>query len=242
MVQLFLRLLDSSSQVLDVPECCSVDELRQVVEDRCQVPAEALSLVHAGRLLQDGQPLHRYGVARDSTIHVLLRLRGGKGGFGALLRGMGREGKKTDNFDACRDLSGRRIREATTAQKLQEWQAQAKERELEKVAEKHIKALAKAAKAEQARKVDVEQVAEEHREAAARVQESVQSALTVGLAAGGSGKADGANKRKAAQEPAGGRGSSAAGPADATGAKRSRMLPLYGDGENSDSSAESDKE
>jgi hypothetical protein len=34
-------------------------------------------------------------------------LRGGKGGFGSLLRASGRVAKTT-NFDACRDLSGRR--------------------------------------------------------------------------------------------------------------------------------------
>ena len=35
----------------------------------------------------------------------MLRLRGGKGGFGSLLRGAGKQ-KLTDNFDACRDLQG----------------------------------------------------------------------------------------------------------------------------------------
>ena len=37
-------------------------------------------------------------------MSLVLRLRGGKGGFGALLRGLGRDGSKTTNNDAMRDL------------------------------------------------------------------------------------------------------------------------------------------
>jgi len=79
-------------------------------------------------------------------VHVLLRLCGGKGGFGALLRGQGRDGKITDNFDACRDLSGRRIRHVEAEKKLKEWEKDSKERELEKLAMKHMKEMAKQAK------------------------------------------------------------------------------------------------
>ncbi len=63
---------------------------------------------------------------------------------GALLGAAGRAAL-TDNFDACRDLSGRRLRHVNAEQKLAEWAAQAKERELEKVGLKHIRAQEKAA-------------------------------------------------------------------------------------------------
>jgi hypothetical protein len=77
-----------------------------------------------------------------------MRLCGGKGGFGALLRGQGRDGKITDNFDAMRDLSGRRIRHVEAEKKLQEWKQDAKERELEVIAMRHMKEMAKQAKAD----------------------------------------------------------------------------------------------
>jgi hypothetical protein len=61
--------------------------------------------------------------------------------------GVGAAGRSalTDNFDACRDLSGRRLRHVNAEQKLAEWAAGAKERELEKVGLKHIRAQEKAA-------------------------------------------------------------------------------------------------
>jgi hypothetical protein len=45
-------------------------------------------------------------VGRGSTLQLALRLLGGKGGFGSLLRGAGKH-KLVDNFDACRDLQAR---------------------------------------------------------------------------------------------------------------------------------------
>ena len=43
-----------------------------------------------------------------------------------MLRGAGRAAL-TDNFDACRDLSGKRLRHANAEQKLREWAKQSKE-------------------------------------------------------------------------------------------------------------------
>ena len=36
---------------------------------------------------------------------------GGKGGFGSMLRAIGAQIEKTTNHEACRDLSGRRMRD-----------------------------------------------------------------------------------------------------------------------------------
>lgn len=46
-------------------------------------------------------------------------------------------------FVYYRDLHGRRIRQVEAEKKLKEWAAQAKERELEKVAQQHIRDLAR---------------------------------------------------------------------------------------------------
>ena len=48
-------------------------------------------------------------------------LRGGKGGFGKLLKSQKNIGKKTDNFDSCRDLQGRRLRNANQEEKLRKF-------------------------------------------------------------------------------------------------------------------------
>ena len=73
--------------------------------------------MYGGKQLADARPLSEYGIGRDSTLHLALRLAGGKGGFGALLRS-GARGSRTENFDACRDLSGRRLRHVNADKQL----------------------------------------------------------------------------------------------------------------------------
>lgn len=72
--------------------------------------------------LESGKPV---------MVRVLYRLLGGKGGFGALLRKQANKGKKTTNFDAMRDLTGRRLRHSTAVDRIKEWmEKQNKEDEL----------------------------------------------------------------------------------------------------------------
>ncbi|KAL1561918.1 replication stress response regulator SDE2-like [Salvia divinorum] len=79
------------------------------------------------------------------VVNLLLRLMGGKGGFGSLLRGAATKAgqKKTNNFDACRDMSGRRLRHVNAEKRLEEWRAEAEERKLEKMADEFLKKKAK---------------------------------------------------------------------------------------------------
>ena len=54
---------------------------------------------------------------------------GGKGGFGSLLRSMKPKAKENQNFDACRDLSGRRLRTVNNETRLNEFQQKQEEEE-----------------------------------------------------------------------------------------------------------------
>ena len=95
------------------------------------VPAELLRLTACGRQLHQGSDACA-DVFRGAPVAVMLRLEGGKGGFGAMLRTAGARGVKTTNFDACRDLNGRRLRHVNAEAQLREWDARAEERKLQK--------------------------------------------------------------------------------------------------------------
>lgn len=47
----------------------------------------------------------------SGIVHVHPTVKGGKGGFGSMLRAIGAQIEKTTNREACRDLSGRRLRD-----------------------------------------------------------------------------------------------------------------------------------
>ena len=207
---------------------------------RLGIPAHEQLLTVGGRALLAPHPPP---LAAGATVDLCLRLRGGKGGFGALLRGQGRDGKITDNYDACRDLTGRRLRTVEAEKKLKEWAAQAKERELEKVAERHIRDLARQQRRERDYEVNVEAVRGEQRAALERVHEAVQSALAEGLlaeggGASGSGKQQQQQKGGASGSGAGAGGSSSSDTAEERAGGGSGASPVGGGKRKAEAAAE----
>lgn len=68
---------------------------------------------------------------QEVPIHVRLCILGGKGGFGSMLRAIGAQIEKTTNREACRDLSGRRLRDINEEKRLKAWLEKQGERERE---------------------------------------------------------------------------------------------------------------
>lgn len=91
-------------------------------------------LTHNGKLLHDDDQVANAlnGRDGDATVYLVLKVLGGKGGFGSMLRAIGAQIEKTTNRDACRDLSGRRLRDINEEQRLKKWFAKQAEREQEK--------------------------------------------------------------------------------------------------------------
>jgi len=124
-----LRCLSGRTAFVDAED---VSALRDRVADLEGVPSDELRLTCGGRELHAASPTAASQLASSMPVHVLLRLVGGKGGFGAMLRTAGARGVKTTNFDACRDLNGRRLRHVNAEAALRQWEAQAEERKLKK--------------------------------------------------------------------------------------------------------------
>ncbi|XP_002165931.3 UBL fusion protein SDE2 isoform X1 [Hydra vulgaris] len=79
----------------------------------------------------------------DSYVNAYIRVPGGKGGFGSMLRAIGARIEKTTNHEACRDLSGRRMRDVNNEKQIGEWlkKKQDKEDERAKAREEKLKRL-----------------------------------------------------------------------------------------------------
>ncbi|CAO2183247.1 unnamed protein product [Urochloa humidicola] len=146
--QILVRLLDGRTRCLRfATPTVSGAALLDAVASLSRVPAAALRLV-TGRLdVSHSSVLASAADGQFPSASALLRLRGGKGGFGSLLRGAASKAgqKKTSNFDACRDINGRRLRHVNAERRLEEWKAEAADRQLEKLAEDFIKKKAKEA-------------------------------------------------------------------------------------------------
>ncbi|NXS25257.1 SDE2 regulator, partial [Mystacornis crossleyi] len=91
------------------------------------IPEESLYVKCNGRLAKDEDEL------QSGVVYSLEpRLCGGKGGFGSMLRALGAQIEKTTNREACRDLSGRRLRDVNHEKAMAEWVKKQAEREAEK--------------------------------------------------------------------------------------------------------------
>lgn len=73
-------------------------------------------------LLLNGKIINEDTV-QNGFIHIVPRLLGGKGGFGSMLRAIGAQIEKTTNREACRDLSGRRLRDINEEKRVKEFLA-----------------------------------------------------------------------------------------------------------------------
>ncbi|XP_050306144.1 replication stress response regulator SDE2 [Anthonomus grandis grandis] len=100
-----------------------LDELKALLCNRYHLQEDDYYLLSNGRKLT-AEPINGH-------IQVIPRLLGGKGGFGSMLRAIGAQIEKTTNREACRDLSGRRLRDINEEQRLKKWVSQQAEREKE---------------------------------------------------------------------------------------------------------------
>ncbi|XP_006646205.3 replication stress response regulator SDE2 [Oryza brachyantha] len=182
--QILVRLLDGRTRCLRFSTpTVSGAAILDAVSALSRIPAASLRLV-TGRL--DVSPSSVLAASSDGqfpSAFALLRLRGGKGGFGSLLRGAASKAgqKKTSNFDACRDINGRRLRHVNAERRLEEWKAEAADRQLEKLAEDFIKKKAKETGRAGVRAAEVDKYLEKYRKDAEScvnaVEESVRASL-----------------------------------------------------------------
>jgi hypothetical protein len=133
-MQFLVETLEGRTQCLSFAvDSVSEGHLRQAICDATGIPAHLQTLSLASKPIPAhatfSKQLHQQTLVGEvvvidewAIIRVSLRLEGGKGGFGSLLRtASARVGqKKTSNYSACRDLNGRRLRHVEAEQKIAE--------------------------------------------------------------------------------------------------------------------------
>jgi len=109
----------------------TISDIKQVVYRRLLLePKHQCFYTTSGKFLNDHTSIFENN---EEFVNVSLRIRilGGKGGFGSMLRAQGGKmaSQKTTNFEACRDLNGRRLRTVNEARRLADHLEQEPERQ-----------------------------------------------------------------------------------------------------------------
>lgn len=101
--------------LIEVPSFIkSVEEVHNFLYKKTGLKPHEFYFLHQGKK-------YNGDFSTNEEVQLIIRVFGGKGGFGSMLRAIGTQIQKTTNKESCRDLNGRRLRDINEEKRVKSY-------------------------------------------------------------------------------------------------------------------------